>query len=125
MGFAAENQILVSRSFYEVVVRLSDDYETLQLKGVKQDKHVREHVVYQLSPQASKPPVRDGDSHDATNVEMASAAEPVENTGFCSRGQISGIFDRRLSVIRRWNSDGGTTGVARSGDINRANNRDV
>jgi class 3 adenylate cyclase len=81
MGFAAENQILVSRSFYEVVVRLSDDYEQLfQPQGVKQDKHVREHVVYQLCPQGSKAAVQDGNSPDATNVEMASAAQPEGKT---------------------------------------------
>jgi class 3 adenylate cyclase/Tfp pilus assembly protein PilF len=51
MSFAAENQILVSQSFFEVVSRLSDDYKTLfTLKGVERDKHVREHVVYDLSP---------------------------------------------------------------------------
>jgi class 3 adenylate cyclase/Tfp pilus assembly protein PilF len=51
MSFAAENQILVSQSFFEVVSRLSDDYKTLfTLKGVEKDKHVREHTVYDLSP---------------------------------------------------------------------------
>jgi class 3 adenylate cyclase/Tfp pilus assembly protein PilF len=51
MSFAAENQILVSQSFFEVVSRLSDDYKTLfTLKGVERDKHVREHTVYDLSP---------------------------------------------------------------------------
>src|ERR1700689_1561089 len=49
MSFAAENQILVSQSFFEVVSRLSDDYKPLfQLKGVETDKHVREHTVYHL-----------------------------------------------------------------------------
>ena len=34
MGFAAENQILVSQSFFEVVSRLSDDYKTtLRVEG--------------------------------------------------------------------------------------------
>ncbi len=51
MSFAAENQILVSQSYYEVVSRLSDDYKTLfTLKGVERDKHIREHTVYTLSP---------------------------------------------------------------------------
>ncbi|MGA2881132.1 MAG: tetratricopeptide repeat protein [Bryobacteraceae bacterium] len=51
MSFAAENQILVSQSYFEVVSRLSDDYKTLfTLKGVETDKHVREHTVYKLSP---------------------------------------------------------------------------
>jgi class 3 adenylate cyclase len=51
MSFAAENQILVSQSYFEVVSRLSDDYKTLfTLKGVETDKHIREHTVYHLSP---------------------------------------------------------------------------
>jgi len=51
MSFAAENQILVSQSFFEVASRLSDDYKLLfKLKGVEKDKHVREHTVYHLVP---------------------------------------------------------------------------
>ncbi len=51
MSFAGENQILVSQSYFEVVSCLSDDYKTLfKLKGVEKDKHVREHIVYKLSP---------------------------------------------------------------------------
>jgi class 3 adenylate cyclase len=51
MSFASENQILVSQSYFEVVSCLSDDYKTLfKLKGVEKDKHVREHIVYKLSP---------------------------------------------------------------------------
>ena len=51
MSFAAENQILVSQSFFEVVSRLSDDYKNLfTLKGVETDKHIREHTVYNLAP---------------------------------------------------------------------------
>src|SRR5580698_3328546 len=51
MSFAAENQILVSQSFFEVASRLSDDYKLLfKLKGVETDKHVREHTVYHLVP---------------------------------------------------------------------------
>jgi len=51
MSFAAENQILVSQSYFEVVSRLSDDYKVLfSLKGVGRDKHIREHTLYALSP---------------------------------------------------------------------------
>lgn len=51
MSLAAENQILVSRSFYEVVSRLSASYEAMfSLVGSKKDKHGREHIVYQLAP---------------------------------------------------------------------------
>jgi class 3 adenylate cyclase len=50
MSFAAPNQILVSQSFFEVVSRLSDDYKALfRYDSVRKDKHVREHVVYELT----------------------------------------------------------------------------
>jgi hypothetical protein len=53
MSFAAPNQILVSRSYFEVVSRLSPEYGQLfHYLGAHRDKHVREHEVYevQLSP---------------------------------------------------------------------------
>jgi class 3 adenylate cyclase len=50
MSFAGENQILVSRSYFEVVSSLSDDFKRLfQFHGVRQDKHVREHAVYAIA----------------------------------------------------------------------------
>src|SRR5205807_920044 len=49
MNFASENQVLVSRSYYEVVSCLSDSYNALfRYEGVRSDKHVREHSVYEL-----------------------------------------------------------------------------
>ncbi|HEY6897803.1 MAG TPA: adenylate/guanylate cyclase domain-containing protein [Rhodocyclaceae bacterium] len=51
MSFADENTVLVSRSFYEVVSRLSDDYaQILHYEGSRTDKHVREHEVYAVGP---------------------------------------------------------------------------
>jgi class 3 adenylate cyclase len=50
MGFAQPGQVLVSRSYYEIVSRLSDDYAELFCdQGVRTDKHVREHHVYGVS----------------------------------------------------------------------------
>jgi class 3 adenylate cyclase len=65
MNFAVENQVLVSRSYYEVVSCLSDSYNALfRYEGVRKDKHVREHSVYELvapgsagSAPAQPPPV--------------------------------------------------------------------
>jgi class 3 adenylate cyclase len=51
MSFAAENQILVSRSFYEVASSISESYAGLfKYEGVRTDKHVREHTLYELHP---------------------------------------------------------------------------
>lgn len=49
MSFADPNQILVSRSYYEVVSCLSEEYLRLfHYQGVRQDKHVRSHEVYEV-----------------------------------------------------------------------------
>jgi len=50
MTFAEPNQILVSRSYYEIVSRLSQEYAQLfQYAGLHKDKHVREHEVYAVT----------------------------------------------------------------------------
>jgi class 3 adenylate cyclase len=49
MNFAQAGQLLVSRSFYEVVSCLSLDYASLfSYVGARTDKHVREHEVYSV-----------------------------------------------------------------------------
>ena len=47
MSFSIPGQILVSRSYYEVVSRMSEEYVQLfHFEGSRTDKHVREHEVY-------------------------------------------------------------------------------
>lgn len=49
MSFAEINQVLASRSYYEVISALSTDYAHLfSFEGARTDKHVREHEVYAL-----------------------------------------------------------------------------
>ena len=49
MSFATPGQLLVSRSFYEVVSCLSRDYAKMfHHEGARTDKHVREHDVYSV-----------------------------------------------------------------------------
>lgn len=49
MGFADPGQILVSRSYYDVVSRLSQEYAGMfHYQGSRTDKHVREHEVYAI-----------------------------------------------------------------------------
>jgi class 3 adenylate cyclase len=65
MSFAEPNCVLVSRSFYEVVGCLSEEYERLfQFEGTRKDKHIREHTVYALQPPDGvlRPPARFGKS---------------------------------------------------------------
>jgi class 3 adenylate cyclase len=54
MSFAEPNQILVSRSYYEVVSRLSPEYAQLfHYVGLHRDKHVRQHEVYEVQLSAA------------------------------------------------------------------------
>ncbi len=49
MSFAKPNQLLVSRSFYEVVSCVSENYPTMfNYLGMHADKHVRQHAVYEV-----------------------------------------------------------------------------
>ena len=49
MGFADSGQILVSRSYYDAVSRLSPEYAGMfHYQGARTDKHVREHEVYAI-----------------------------------------------------------------------------
>lgn len=49
MNFASPGQVLCSRSYFEIVSRLSEDFSKLfEYCGVRHDKHVREHDVYEV-----------------------------------------------------------------------------
>lgn len=59
MGFAKPGQILVSRSYYEVVSHISEGYGQLfQYEGSRTDKHVREHEVYSVGYTGTRASVR-------------------------------------------------------------------
>ena len=58
MSFAEPNQILVSRSYYEVTSRLTKEITGMfSYSGIRQDKHVREHEVYLIRSSADEVPV--------------------------------------------------------------------
>lgn len=59
MGFARPGQVLVSRSYYEVVSHISDGYAKLfQYEGSRTDKHVREHEIYSVGYSPNRMGVR-------------------------------------------------------------------
>jgi class 3 adenylate cyclase len=54
MSFAHPGQVLVSRSYYDVITRISEDYSRLFVyQGSRTDKHVREHELYELAAPGS------------------------------------------------------------------------
>jgi hypothetical protein len=88
MSFARPGQLLVSRSFYEVVSCLSRDYMNLfRHEGSRTDKHVREHEVYSVV----------GETPAARRV----AESALEITG-------------DASALRNWLAGTGPLGVRRS-----------
>ncbi|MBI3222861.1 MAG: adenylate/guanylate cyclase domain-containing protein [Nitrosomonadales bacterium] len=71
MGFADASQILVSRSYYDAVSRLSPRYaEMFHYQGSRTDKHVREHEVYAI-----------GYPGDKTTQRVVKEQPVVEPTG--------------------------------------------
>jgi class 3 adenylate cyclase len=72
MSFSSPGQLLVSRSFYEVVSCLSRDYASLfRHEGSRTDKHVRAHEVYAVVGAARKP--RMSEAEAAGEASRASA----------------------------------------------------
>lgn len=82
MTFAGENEILVSRSFYEVVARLNEGNERLfHYLGIKKDKHVREHQLYAFGlVRCRAASVADDGADAARNTEIP-AARPRGDDG--------------------------------------------
>jgi class 3 adenylate cyclase len=74
MTFADPGQVLVSRSYYEVVSRLSEETSKLfSYEGARTDKHIREHEVYAVG--AVQPARRLADAKAA--VKEAPAPQPA------------------------------------------------
>lgn len=50
MSFAHAGQVLVSRSYYEAVSRMSQEYtDIFRFEGSRTDKHVRDHEIYSVN----------------------------------------------------------------------------
>ncbi|MFZ5558009.1 MAG: adenylate/guanylate cyclase domain-containing protein [Pseudomonadota bacterium] len=80
MTFAEPGQVLVSRSYFEVVSRISEGYASLfEYRGVRTDKHVRAHEVYMLTagPNSALPwaQVPEGGHEDVLEFRAQRAAE--------------------------------------------------
>ncbi len=77
MSFAEVGEILVSRSYYEVVARLREGNERLfRYMGSKRDKHVREHQLYAFSLHSGVPASAGADEPSA---EAAPAGAPTDS----------------------------------------------
>lgn len=83
MGFAETSQILVSRSYFDAVSRLSDQYTGMfHYQGSRTDKHVREHEIYAT-----------GYPGDQVNLALPEDTEKVS-------GPNAGMLDQARAVGR-------------------------
>ncbi|MEQ1813127.1 MAG: hypothetical protein ABL860_01560 [Candidatus Nitrotoga sp.] len=75
MNFADPDQILVSRSYFEAVSRVSKSYDSMfHYQGSRTDKHVREHDVYAIG-NSGDAAVRRGVSHAPTVTQPGLGAQ--------------------------------------------------
>jgi hypothetical protein len=78
MGFSQPGQIIVSRSFFEVVSCLSEGYGKLfRYEGARTDKHVREHEIYTVQATTA-------------SLQRTGAASPKERHG----GSSAAVLDK-------------------------------
>ena len=92
MSFSEPGKIMVSRSYFEVVSRLSNDYAKLFIfDGIRTDKHVREHSVYTIGSGTLEPPRRVADKEAVQPIAQAqpsrkqSATTWIQNTSHGGR----------------------------------------
>ena len=75
MDFAQPNQVLVSRAYYDVISRITDDTaEMFVYLGEYEDKHGRPHEVYSVEP-ARRDAARDGAT--AVPTQTIPAGRPI------------------------------------------------
>ena len=96
MGFAQPGQMLVSRSYFEMVSHISEGYAKLfRNEGSRTDKHVREHEIYSVG---------------YTNTDDTSVRSPAERAQASTRegmlqqatATIANGTDGLLAVIEPW-----------------------
>lgn len=75
MNFADPDQILVSRSYFEAVSRVSKSHDTMfHYQGARTDKHVREHDVYAIG-HSGDTAARQGVPHVPTTAQARLGAQ--------------------------------------------------
>jgi class 3 adenylate cyclase len=89
MSFARPNQLLVSRTYYDVVSCLSEDNPKMfAYIGVHNDKHVREYAVYEV--------LKPGDRRQAA----ASAGKEPQTDAATSPGDTVDLDQRILKIVQ-------------------------
>ena len=93
MGFATTGQILVSRSYFEIVSHISEGYTKLfAYEGSRTDKHVREHEIYSVG-------------HSSAEAHLRSPAERARNVANEARSRTASgnaMTARLLFHLEKW-----------------------
>ena len=77
MSFAERDEVLVSRSYYEVVARLgSDNEQCFRSLGTRTDKHAREHEVYAYGQGSDDPAPAGAERAKAADTAWAESMAP-------------------------------------------------
>jgi len=95
MGFADVAQILVSRSYYDAVSRLSPHYAGMfHYQGSRTDKHVREHEVYAIGYPGDKTTMRGKARADLTS--------PGDEDDFGAMGNAQPFWTSLIERVQSW-----------------------
>jgi class 3 adenylate cyclase len=92
MSFAQPGQVLVSRSYHDVITRMSREYEKLFSKeDPRQDKHVREHEVYAVSEAVAA-------GRRVADLQ-ARIQKPMADTTKAAPSQAASVFDAGTHLV--------------------------
>lgn len=122
MSFAQPAQIVVSRSYYDVVSVISDEYAKLfQYEGSRTDKHVREHEIYIVGESAAafdqaKAGMVDRAATTNTKIKLSEPGMGVSTgthsqPGFQDGTQSSGVLSTFLQDRKKLTLVGAFMGV--------------
>ena len=79
MSFAKPNQIVVSRSYYDVTSRLTQEISQMfDYSGIKHDKHVREHEIYAVRLMKDQP-AAEVKSTSLFNFKLSHYLQPIQH----------------------------------------------
>jgi hypothetical protein len=101
MGFAEANQVLVSRSYYDAVFRLSPQYAGMfHYRGSRTDKHVREHEVYAIGSPGGK------DAQKGKKAKKNAVAKALDATLTSLKPALSGLQFLQTNLLRSFERAG-------------------
>lgn len=101
MSFADDNQLAVSRSYYDTIVSISSDYKSrFKYMGAKADKHGREHVIFKYCDPEEQAAESSAGDNERPAAEPAAVVEPTPQEKNRLKNSLSGAFSSILGFIK-------------------------